>query len=340
MPPTPTSSRPEPAARTPEWRIQLREAIRDPDQLIDRLGLPDALRPGARRAAERFAVVVPEPFLARMRHGDPDDPLLRQVLPLEEETVSAAGFDRDPVGDLEARLSPGLIQKYHGRALLVVTGVCAVACRYCFRRHFPYHEGPASLEAWEPAFRTVEADPSLEELILSGGDPLMRDDAWLTRMIHRIDQIPHVRRIRVHTRLPIVIPDRVTEALLETLTTSRCVVTVVVHANHPQELDAGCSSTLRSLVDRGIPVFNQAVLLRGINDSAEVQVALSKRLLESKVTPYYLHQLDPVEGAAHFEVETARGVAITDEVRGQLPGLGSPRYVRDDRSRHSKTPLQ
>lgn len=312
------------------WRDQLRSAVRDPDQLVDRLGLPEPLRAGVVRAAETFSLVVPEPYLARIRPGDPDDPLLRQVLPLDAECAPAGpGFGTDPVGDLAAIRAPGVLQKYQGRALLMVARTCAVACRYCFRRHFPYSENPGGLDHWEPALEAISQSPDLEEVILSGGDPLMQSDAWLTALVERLEAIPHLRRLRVHTRLPIVIPDRVTDEMLDWLDRGRLTPTVVVHANHPAELDGECGAALLRLVKSGIPVLNQAVLLRGVNDDPDVLVGLSKRLLDLRVMPYYLHQLDPVAGAAHFEVPVARGLELIAGMRRQLPGFGVPRYVRE-----------
>ncbi len=333
-PQTETAPIPQPGdpdtAAGPVWRQQLREAVRDPDQLIDLLDLPDRWRGDARRAAARFPLVAPRPYLARMRRGDATDPLLRQVLPIGAELAPApAGFQADPVGDRAAVRAAGLLQKYHGRALLITTGVCAVACRYCFRRHFPYDEIPSGLDRWGPALRAIEGSPELSEIILSGGDPLMRSDPWLAQLTTRLERIPQLRRLRVHTRLPIVIPERVDTSLVDWLSNSRLAPTVVVHANHPAELDAACSAALLRLVRAGIPVLNQTVLLAGVNDDAGVLTELSHRLLESRVMPYYLHQLDPVAGAAHFEVKTERGLELIAEMQRQLPGFGVPRYVRE-----------
>lgn len=312
------------------WRDQLRQAVRDPDQLIDLLELPDSLREGARAAAKLFPLVVPHAFLARMRRGDPHDALLRQVLPIAAEAApNPVGYGADPVGEKDAVVAPGLLQKYHGRALLIVTGVCAVACRYCFRRHFPYDESPSGLSQWQPALRVIEQSPDLEEIILSGGDPLMRGDDWLAELVAQIERIPHVRRLRIHTRLPIVIPDRVNEDLLGWLRSTRLAPTVVVHANHPAEIDTTCGSALLKMVKAGIPVLNQTVLSRGVNDDLAVLAALSRALLDVRVMPYYLHQLDPVQGAAHFEVSVARGLELIQQLRRELPGFGVPRYVRE-----------
>ncbi len=321
---------PTPATDRGGWRDQLRAAIRDPDALIDRLQLPDHAREAARRAAAKFPLVVPESFVDRMRAGDMSDPLLAQVLPIRAELDDhAAGYGADPCGEADAVRAPGLLQKYEGRALLIVAGVCAVACRYCFRRHFPYEDSPAGLAQWQPAIDEVARSPGVEEVILSGGDPLMRPDRWLGELVEHLAAIPHVRRLRVHTRLPIVIPDRVDDALLRWLGATRLAPTVVVHSNHPAEIDRACGAALLRLVKSGVPVLNQTVLLRGVNDDADTLTELSRRLLDARVMPYYLHQLDPVAGAQHFEVPVLRGQELVAELRRRLPGFGVPRYVRE-----------
>ena len=257
------------------WQRSLAAAIRDPDQLIDRLELPDSLRDPARRAAERFPLLVPDSYLRRMQPGDVNDPLLRQVLPLGDECREAPGFVADPVGDDAARRTPGLLQKYAGRALLIATGSCAVHCRYCFRREYPYQQEPRRLDDWNPALEAIAADASLREVILSGGDPLMLTDVRLAAILERLAQIPHLRRLRIHSRLPIVLPDRVTTELLELLRSTRLTPIIVVHANHPQEIAADCRASLAALVQSGITTLNQAVLLRGINDDADALTANS-----------------------------------------------------------------
>lgn len=332
-----------PGGRTPlagtreAWKTALAEAVRDPDELLDLLGLPESLRPGARAAARRFPLVVPRGFVARMRPGDPSDPLLRQVLPIAEEDERAEGYGRDPVGDGDATVAPGLIRKYAGRALLVATGSCAIHCRYCFRRHFPYDGVPRGLEAWEPALRALREDPSLREAILSGGDPLLLADEPLGRLVRALEAIPHLERLRIHTRLPVVIPERVTDGLLALLRRGRLTPLVVVHANHPAELAGACPEALGRLVDAGIPVLNQAVLLRGVNDDVETLARLCERLVGLRVMPYYLHRLDLVEGAAHFAVEEERGVRIVAELERRLPGYAVPRHVREVPGAPSKT---
>jgi EF-P beta-lysylation protein EpmB len=321
------------------WREELRLAVRDAAQLVAALELPAELAEPARRAAAGFPLFAPWPYIARMMPGDPADPLLLQVLPLAAELEERQGFTADPVGDGEALLSPGLLQKYRGRALLVTTGACAVHCRYCFRRHFPYSDGPRSPEDWQLAIDRIAADPTIDEVLLSGGDPLTLVDSHLAELARRLAAIPHVRRLRIHTRLPIVIPSRVTDDLLGWLCGTRLAPIMVVHANHANEIDEPTAAALSRLVDAGIPVLNQSVLLAGVNDSAEVLVALSRRLVDLRVMPYYLHQLDRVRGAAHFEVPVNRGLALIEQMRAALPGYAVPRYVQEIAGETSKRVL-
>ena len=322
------------------WQRSLAAAIRDADELIDRLRLPDHLRPAARSAAQRFPLLVPESFLRRIEPERADDPLLRQVLPLDAEHEDVPGFGVDAVDDARFRTAPGLLQKYHGRALFMATGSCAVHCRYCFRRHYPYGEEPRRLMDWEPALSALNQNTATEELILSGGDPLMLTDQRFSDLLDRIESIPHLRRLRIHTRLPIVLPDRMTPALIRRLNNCRLKIIFVVHANHPAELINDCADCLQCLVRTPLTVLNQAVLLKGVNDSATVQCNLSLRLIELGVMPYYLHQLDRVAGTAHFEVPIATGRAILREMRQQLPGYAVPRYVQEIPGETHKTVLE
>lgn len=319
------------------WQEALRTAFRDPQQLVEALGLAADYAERAQGAADAFGLFAPRGYVARMRHGDPADPLLRQVLPLDTELDVVPGFSSDPVGDDAAKLRPGLLQKYRSRALLITTGACAIHCRYCFRRHFPYSESPRSPAAWQPALEQIAADPSIDEVILSGGDPLTLVDSHLAELATRIAEIPHVQRLRVHTRLPIVIPERVTSELLAWLRGTRLTPLMVVHANHAQELDGDVLQSLAQLVDAGIPVLNQAVLLRGVNDSADALAQLCTTLVNARVMPYYLHQLDRVAGAAHFEVPVERGRELIEQLRGRLPGYAVPRYVIEQPGEVSKT---
>ncbi len=333
----PTSVRP--GSTSPQWQNELRQAVRTADELCRRLDLPELLTEAAADGAGEFPVFVPPSFLARMRPGDPDDPLLRQVLPMAAEADVVEGFSRDPVDDAAATMQPGVLQKYEGRVLLITTGACAVHCRYCFRRHYPYEEAPHSEAAWDRALASIAADASIREVILSGGDPLMLVDRTLTRLVEKIAAIPHVTRLRVHTRLPIMIPSRVTDELIAWLTGTRLTPVMVVHANHAQELSDEVASQLALLRERGVMLLNQAVLLRGVNDAAAAQIELSERLIEIGVMPYYLHQLDRVEGAAHFEVEAAEGRKIIATMRKRLPGYAVPRFVKEVPRALSKTVL-
>jgi len=311
------------------WRDELRQAIRDPAQLVAALELPAELVEPARRAARDFPLFAPRPYVARMLKGDPADPLLQQVLPIESELQSPQDFTADPVGDESAKLAPGLLQKYSSRALLVTTGACAVHCRYCFRRHFPYSESPRSPDDWQPAIDRIAADPSIDEVILSGGDPLTLVDDHLAELARRLAKVPHLRRLRVHTRLPIMIPQRITTELIDWLRGTRLAPIMVVHANHAQEIDEPTAAAIGRLVDAGIAVLNQSVLLAGVNDTAQTLIALSRRLVDLRVMPYYLHQLDRVQGAAHFELPISRGLEIVEAMRRVLPGYAVPRYAQE-----------
>jgi EF-P beta-lysylation protein EpmB len=330
------------------WRDDLRLAIRNVAQLLAAVGLTsDAHRQvegissqPSEAAAANFPVFAPLSYVARMKKGDAADPLLRQVLALADEEDSPAGFELDPVGDGAAELVPGLLKKYGSRALLVTTGACAIHCRYCFRRHYPYSTAPKSADDWQPALDRIAADGNIDEVILSGGDPLTLVDSQLGELARRIAKIAHVRRLRIHTRLPIVIPRRVNDELLAWLRGTRLTPIMVVHTNHAQEIDEPTSEALRRMVDAGIPVLNQAVLLRGVNDNADALIELSRRLVDLRVMPYYLHQLDRVSGAAHFEVPIATGLELIDAMRRALPGYAVPRYVHERAGEASKTVLR
>ncbi len=272
---------------------------------------------------------MPRPFIARMRTGDPLDPLLLQVLPEAAELRPVEGFRPDPLEEQAFHVAPGLLQKYAGRALLITTGSCPVHCRYCFRRHYAYSEEPAGFEEWRPALEAIAADPSIHEVLLSGGDPLMLTNVRLRELCAALDAIRHVRRLRVHTRMPVVLPERVTPGLIELFLSRRMTTIVVVHVNHPSEIAEDSGNALREMVRAGIPVLSQSVLLRGINDSSATLAELFERLVDLGVMPYYLHQLDPVQGAAHFETKVDLGRTLIRELRERLPGYAVPRYVRE-----------
>lgn len=327
---------PAPPAR---WQQLWRDAVRDPRELVALLGLADVATGWSDAASRQFALRVPRGFVARMRHGDPADPLLRQVLPLDDEMHPAEGFSHDAVGDSLARAGQGVIRKYRGRALLVATGSCAVNCRYCFRRHFPYAEEAAAAAGWRDAVALIAADPGIDEVILSGGDPLSLSTAKLADLTTALRAIPHLRRLRIHTRLPIVLPERVDDELTAWLRDLPWPVVVVVHANHANEFDATVDEAMRRLRRSGAHLLNQAVLLRGVNDSVDALAALSERGLAAGVLPYYLHQLDRVQGAAHFEVPDAEARHLHAALAARVSGYLVPRLVREVAGDPGKRPL-
>ncbi len=305
------------------WTRALADAITDPRALLERLELdaddvdfdPD------------FPLRVPHSFVERMRIRDRRDPLLRQVLPLATERDSAAGYSLDPLEEASATLAPGVIQKYHGRVLLIAAPACAVHCRYCFRRAFPYADHQQAVAF--PSLTAVERDPSISEVILSGGDPLMLKDGPLRRLIARLDAIPHVRRIRIHTRLPVVIPERVTVEFVQMLRDARAATSIVLHVNHPNEIAGTFVDALAALHRSGVALLNQSVLLAGVNDDVESLEELSQRLFDNHVLPYYLHLPDRVRGTHHFDVSQERGLELIAALRSRLPGYLVPRLARE-----------
>ena len=315
--------------QVPAWQSALARAITDPAELLTAVGLGMEWLPAAQAAARLFPLRVPRGFVARMRQGDPHDPLLRQVLPLAEECLGTAGFGADPVGDLSAMAVPGVLHKYQGRALLTITGACAVHCRYCFRRHFPYSDANPAADHWSRALDYIANDDSITEVILSGGDPLSLSDRRLADLSRRLGGIAHLRRLRVHTRLPIVLPERVDGELLGWLGTTRLRTVMVVHANHANEIDSPVMAALARLKTAGVELLNQSVLLRGVNDDAGSLISLSEKLFQAGVLPYYLHLLDKVQGAAHFEVNEAAAQSLMAELHRRLPGYLVPRLVRE-----------
>ncbi len=336
-----------PAASSPlaePWQTEFKNALRDPVRILERLGLADRAEfffgnASPAECQRNFKTLVTESFLAKIKPGDPDDPLLRQILPRFQELENPPGFTGDPVGESRTRKLPGLIQKYQGRVLLMLTPVCAAHCRYCFRREYPYEEGSAAGDALAEALGFLREAEDIREVILSGGDPLMASDAVLTRVLDELNEIPHLKTLRIHTRLPVFLPGRFTQGLLEILARVRLQKVMVLHVNHPAELDAESGRVAENLHARGWMLLSQSVLLRGVNDRSEVLVELSEKLFAQKVLPYYLHQLDAVSGSSHFEVAESDGRRILAAMRSVLPGYLIPRYVREEAGRDSKTPL-
>ncbi|WP_439102800.1 EF-P beta-lysylation protein EpmB [Congregibacter sp.] len=310
------------------WQEQLQGAIRTPSELAAALGLTLEELPYSSRADDAFPLLVPAAFVERMEGGNRLDPLLRQVLAIDEETVAAEGFTDDPVGETSLyRDTPGVIRKYQGRALLVATGQCAVNCRYCFRRSYPYSDNSQSSRERLAAIDTLLEDASIAELILSGGDPLLLPDDSLAAIAARVRTGDRGVTLRIHTRLPIVIPDRVTSSLIDALTPREQRVVVVVHSNHPKEIDHDTARSLNRLRDSGITVLNQSVLLKGVNDDADILAELSDRLFAAGTMPYYIHMLDKVAGSAHFEVSEARARQILGQLASRRPGYLVPKLA-------------
>jgi len=323
--------------RPGSWQQLLADAIRDPVELANVLNLDPNIVASAVGAIASFPLRVPRSYVAKMRRGDPRDPLLLQVLPIAVELKQVDGYGLDPVGDLRSRAGHGVLQKYAGRALLITTGACAIHCRYCFRRHFPYRDESASKDDWLPALEHIRADETIEEVILSGGDPLSLSDRRLRQLSGALEAIPHVRRLRIHTRYPLVLPERVDAELLSWLSGLRMQSVVVIHANHPRELDDASRQACRSLIQAGATVLNQSVLLSGVNDDVKTLAALSEALFDAGVLPYYLHLLDRVDGAAHFDVATDVALRLHAELTSALPGYLVPRLVREVAGAASKT---
>lgn len=321
------------------WQRELARAITSPLELLRQLDIDPAALPEPLALATDFRMRVTRSYVARMRRGDPGDPLLRQVLPLAVEAQRAKGYSADPVGDLKAEAGPSVLRKYAGRVLLVTTGACAIHCRYCFRRHFPYGESNAAGGDWYEALAYLAHEGSITEVILSGGDPLTMSDARLSDLVHRLAAIPHLRTLRLHTRLPVVLPERIDESCIEWLAGTRLRPVVVIHANHANEIDAGVRRAVQALRAAPITVLNQSVLLRGVNDNAKTLCDLSEALFDAGALPYYLHLLDRVQGAAHFDVDEARAREIVTCVRAQLPGYLVPRLVRECEGAQFKVPL-
>ena len=321
------------------WQAQWRDAVRDPAELLVMLGLETLAARLSPAAMAQFPLRVPRAFISRMRHGDDADPLLRQVLPLDDEDRIVPGFALDAVGDAAAKAADGVIRKYRGRALLIATGSCAVNCRYCFRRHFPYADETAARGQWMDAIAAIAADPGIDEVILSGGDPLSLSTPKLAELTAQLATIPHLRRLRIHTRLPVVLPARIDAEFTAWLATLPWPVAIVIHANHANEFDDEVDAAVARLRDAGATLLNQAVLLRGVNDSVDALADLSERSFAAGVLPYYLHQLDRVQGAAHFEVDDALALELHRGLMSRLSGYLVPKLVREVAGDTGKRPL-
>jgi len=322
----------------PSWQKELAQCITEPEELLRVVGLDPSQYKEDCTARRLFPMRVPRHFAAQIKRADPADPLLRQVMPLRQEYNQAAGYSADPLIEQQTA-GKGLLHKYQSRVLLIVRGGCAVNCRYCFRRHFPYQDNAASRQDMLDNLEYVAQRTEINEVILSGGDPLMAKDDYLAWLTSQIADIPHVTRLRIHTRLPIVIPQRVTRDMLQWLTSTRLNPVVVLHCNHAQEISPSVKDALHKMKSAGVTLLNQAVLLAGVNDHADAVVDLNEALFSAGTLPYYLHTLDKVQGAAHFAVPDDKAKAIMAEVIKRQPGYLVPKLVREIGGQPGKTPL-
>lgn len=320
------------------WQKDLQQVVTDPEKLLSMLGINSENYLQHFKARKLFPVRVPIPFIKRMAPGDIDDPLLKQVMPLSNEFVVTDGFMTDPLQEHDT-VAEGLLHKYKHRVLMIVKAGCAINCRYCFRRHFPYHENSPNKQRWQQALSYISKHTEISEVIFSGGDPLMASDEHLTWLVEQIEAIPHVTRLRIHSRLPVVIPNRITPKLVELLSHSRLKVTMVLHINHGNEIDDSLVNALEPLKAARIPIFNQSVMLKGVNDNAKTLITLCEKAFDSGIMPYYLHLFDPVQGAAHFDVKEERAIKIVNEMLSILPGFLMPKLVRELAGQANKTPI-
>lgn len=321
------------------WQQELSELIRDPETLFDLLKLPNSELRAAKQVHKLFPVRTTQSYVSRIKPGDLNDPLLRQILPIGQETLSQTGFTNDPLEEEAQSPVPGLIHKYQGRVLIVAATQCAINCRYCFRRHFDYTAHRNDQSVWKNIVEYVSNDSSINEVIFSGGDPLTMSDKQLTTQIRDLEQISHLTRVRIHSRLPIVAPSRITDELLNVLKNSRLNAVLVVHCNHAQEIDEEVKQALLSVKNNGITLLNQSVLLKGVNDDASTLAQLSESLFDAGALPYYLHTLDKVAGAAHFLIEEHEALSIHNALLATLPGFLVPKLVKELPHSPSKTPV-
>ncbi|MBL4942134.1 MAG: EF-P beta-lysylation protein EpmB [Colwellia sp.] len=320
------------------WQKDLREVITEPEKLLTMLNIaPDDYMQHF-KARQLFAVRVPKPFIKRMKKGDINDPLLKQVMPLNKEFIVTEGFIQDPLQEHDT-VATGLLHKYKNRVLMIVKAGCAINCRYCFRRHFPYQENSPNKQRWQQALTYIAMHSAISEVIFSGGDPLMASDEHLRWLIQQIEQIPHVKRLRIHTRLPVVIPNRITPELVQLFANTSLKVTMVMHINHANEIADDFVNALEPLRQARIPLFNQSVLLKGVNDNADTLIKLSEKMYDVGIIPYYLHLFDQVQGAAHFDVKEEEAITITKTMLAELPGFLMPKLVREIAGEANKTPI-
>lgn len=320
------------------WQKDLGQVITDPKKLLSLLDINSTEYLQHFNAKQLFPVRVPLPFISRMKKNDFDDPLLKQVMPLSNEFIISDGFSTDPLEEHDT-VAEGLLHKYTNRVLMIVRAGCAVNCRYCFRRHFPYQDNSPNKKRWQQALNYITEHQEISEIIFSGGDPLMANDEYLTWLVEQIEVIPHIKRLRIHTRLPVVIPNRITQSLVNLLSRTRLKATMVLHINHANEIDDNFANALEPLREARIPLFNQSVLLNNVNADSSILITLSEKMFDVGIIPYYLHLFDPVQGAAHFDVSEQKAVRIVNEMLASLPGFLMPKLVREVAGQANKTPI-
>lgn len=320
------------------WQKELANVVTCPKVLLEMVGLSSQVHENDIKARSLFPVRVPLPFIKKIRHGDANDPLLLQVMPRHQEFLTKSGFNKDPLLEQDNN-QPGLLHKYKSRVLVMFKTGCAVNCRYCFRRHFPYQENQLNKRSLIDALSYIQADKNINEVILSGGDPLMAKDDAISWFLDELEQIPQIKRMRIHSRLPVVIPARITEQLCERLAKSPLKIIFVNHINHANEIDSDFKNAMNMLKQANVLLLNQAVILKDVNDTVDAQINLSEALFDTDVMPYYLHLLDKVEGASHFDIDEAQAIKIMAELLEALPGFLVPKLVREIGGQKSKTPI-
>lgn len=322
----------------PQWQQELAQSISDPTELGALLRLPESWIAQNKGARELFPLRITRYFADLMKPGDIHDPLLLQVMPNQAEFEQKEGFVADPLEE-QSGDHAGILHKYKSRVLVILRGGCAINCRYCFRRHFPYQDHHFGRTQLQQLMELIQSDEAINEVILSGGDPLMANDDQLFKVIMALEELPQLKRLRIHSRLPVVLPSRLTESLAKRLQESRLQTILVIHANHPHEITSTLKDALERWARQDITLLNQSVLLAGVNDSTDTLVELSEALFDAKVIPYYLHQLDKVAGASHFAVSDERARELEQQLRARLPGFLVPKLVREIAGEASKTPL-
>ncbi len=327
----------QPITITPDWKVELSQSVTSLDELLGSVSLNSKQLSASQQAMADFPLRVPRPFIARMQPHNPEDPLLLQVLPVAAEMTKVEGYDPDPLDETSHNPVAGIVHKYANRLLLVISPTCAINCRYCFRRHFPYQENRQNRAQWQSALDYIRNTTEINEVIFSGGDPLAANDHFLAWITAQIAAIKHIKRLRIHTRLPVVIPSRIDSTFLAWATATRLKPLVVLHINHANEIDTEVVESIKRLQNSGIKVLNQTVLLRGINDSAACLAELSETLYDCDVMPYYLHLLDPVAGASHFDIDENMARKIYADLQANLPGFLVPKLVREIPGKPSKT---